>query len=65
MKLTRLSVDEASAHMLAGVRALGEETIDLRDAPERVLARDVVSPVSLPLWDNEIGRAHAELQSPS
>ena len=52
MSLTRLSVDEASAHMLAGVRALGEESVELRDALGRVLARDVLSPVSLPLWDN-------------
>ncbi len=52
MSLTRLSVGEASAHMLSGVGALGEETIDLRDSLGRVLARDVVSPVSLPLWDN-------------
>jgi molybdopterin molybdotransferase len=52
VSLTRLSVGEASAHMLAGVRALGDEAIDLRDALGRVLARDVVSPVSLPLWDN-------------
>ena len=52
MSLTRLSVAEASAHMLAGATALGDETIDLRDALGRVLARDVVSPVSLPLWDN-------------
>ena len=52
MSLTRLSVGEASAHMLTGVGALGEETIDLRDALGRVLARDVVAPVSLPLWDN-------------
>ena len=52
MSLTRLSVGEASAHMLAGAGALGEETIALADALGRVLARDVVSPVSLPLWDN-------------
>ena len=52
MSLTRLGVGEASAHMLAGVGALGEETIELRDSLGRVLARDVVSPVSLPLWDN-------------
>jgi molybdopterin molybdotransferase len=52
VSLTRLSVGEASAHMLAGATALGDETIDLRDALGRVLARDVVSPVSLPLWDN-------------
>ena len=52
MSLTRLSVGEASAHMLAGVGALAEEAVELRDALGRVLARDVVSPVSLPLWDN-------------
>ena len=52
MSLTRLTVGEASAHMLAGATTLGDETIDLRDALGRVLARDVVSPVSLPLWDN-------------
>jgi len=52
VSLTRLSVGEASAHMLSGVGALGEETIELHDALGRVLARDVVSPVSLPLWDN-------------
>ena len=41
MSLTRLSVGEASAHMLSGIGALGEETIDLRDSLGRVLARDV------------------------
>lgn len=38
--------------MLAGVRALGSETVPLAQALGRVLARDVVSPVSLPPWDN-------------
>ena len=38
--------------MLAGVGALGDETIELRESLGRVLASDVVSPVSLPLWDN-------------
>ena len=52
MSLTRLTVGEASAHMLAGATALGDETIGLRDALGRVLARDVASPVSLPLWNN-------------
>ena len=42
MSLTRLSVTEASAHLLAGVGALGEEPVALRDALGRVLARDVV-----------------------
>jgi molybdopterin molybdotransferase len=52
VSLTRLSVTEASAHMLAGIRPLDDEPVALRDALGRVLARDVVSPVSLPLWDN-------------
>jgi molybdopterin molybdotransferase len=52
VSLTRLSVGEASAHMLADAAPLGDETVDLRDALGRVLARDIVSPVSLPLWDN-------------
>jgi molybdopterin molybdotransferase len=49
---TRLSAAEASAHVLAGVAPLADETIALRDALGRVLARDVESPVSLPPWDN-------------
>jgi molybdopterin molybdotransferase len=52
VSLTRLGVGEASAHMLSGVGPLDDETIELRDSLGRVLARDVVSPVSLPLWDN-------------
>ena len=48
----RLSVAEASAHVLAGLAPLTEESVDLRDALGRVLARDVASPVSLPPWDN-------------
>ena len=38
--------------MLAGVHALDDEPVALRDALGRVLSRDVVSPVSLPPWDN-------------
>ena len=38
--------------MLAGITALGTETVPLGQALGRVLARDVVSPVSLPPWDN-------------
>ena len=52
MSLTRLSVAEASAHTLAGVTALAAEAVALRDALGRVLARDVISPVTLPPWDN-------------
>ena len=52
MTLTRLSVGDASAHMLATVAAVGEERVDLRASLGRVLARDVTSPVSLPPWNN-------------
>ena len=52
MSATRLSVAEASAHVLAGVAPLADETVELRDTLGRVLARDVASPVSLPPWDN-------------
>jgi molybdopterin molybdotransferase len=50
--ITRLAVAEASAHMLAGATALGSEVVALERALGRVLANDVVSPVSLPPWDN-------------
>ncbi|MDB4884278.1 MAG: MoeA domain protein domain [Gemmatimonadetes bacterium] len=52
MSLTRLSVAEASRHTLAGLAPLPEESVVLRESLGRVLARDVVSPVSLPPWDN-------------
>ena len=52
MTVTRLAVAEASAHMLAGATALDTETVPLARALGRVLARDVISPVSLPPWDN-------------
>ncbi len=52
MTITRLDVGEASAHMLAGQSALSSEEVLLSRALGRVLARDVVSPVSLPPWDN-------------
>lgn len=52
MSLTRLSVAEASAHTLAGIGPLGHEVVALRDSLGRVLAQDVVSPVTLPPWDN-------------
>lgn len=38
--------------MLSGVRPLAAETIPLEHALGRVLARDVVSPIHLPLFDN-------------
>ncbi|MEP6999129.1 MAG: gephyrin-like molybdotransferase Glp [bacterium] len=52
MTVTRLSVMEASAHMLAGIRPLGAEQVPVEQALERVLARDVVSPIFLPPRDN-------------
>jgi molybdopterin molybdotransferase len=50
--VTRLAVADASALMLAGAKALGSEQIRLAHSLGRVLAEDVVSPVSLPPWDN-------------
>ena len=38
--------------MLAGIAALASEAVPLARALGRVLARDVISPVSLPPWDN-------------
>ena len=52
MTVTRLNVHEASAHMLASVTALASEAIALEQSLGRVLAEDVVSPVSLPPGDN-------------
>jgi len=52
VSVTRLSPAEASAHVLAGVAPLGEETVALPEALGRVLAQDIESPVSLPPWDN-------------
>lgn len=52
MTAARLDVGDASAHMLAGIEPLGAEEVPLARALGRVLARDVVSPVSLPPWDN-------------
>jgi molybdopterin molybdotransferase len=50
--VTRLGVAEASDHMLAGVTPLECEEVPLGRALGRVLARDVVSTVTLPPWDN-------------
>src|SRR5512140_2393696 len=46
------SVAEASERILRGVVALGVEHVTLRDALGRVLAKDVVSPLEHPPWDN-------------
>ncbi len=47
-----LSVTEASARILADIRPLPPERVALLDAPGRVLAEDVVAPLTLPAWDN-------------
>ena len=49
---TSLGPEEAAAQILAAVRPLPVERVALRAAHGRVLAEDVVSPVSLPPWDN-------------
>ena len=46
------SVQEASARILASIRALAAEPIPLRDALGRVLAENVHSPIEHPPWDN-------------
>lgn len=50
--MNRLSVEEASAQVLAEIAPLDTETVPLRAALGRVLARDVRSLVTLPPWDN-------------
>jgi molybdopterin molybdotransferase len=50
--LSRLAVAEASEQVLAGARPLDGEPVALEDSLGRVLAQDVVSPVTLPPWDN-------------
>jgi len=47
-----LGVAEASARILAGIEPLGAERVALLDAASRVLATPVVSPLTLPAWDN-------------
>lgn len=47
-----LSVAEAVARIMAAVQPLAEETVPLGAALGRVLAADVISPVTLPHWTN-------------
>ena len=47
-----IGVREAVARGLAAVAPLGAEDVPLEDALGRVLARDVVSPIDQPPWDN-------------
>lgn len=46
------SVEETVGRILADISPVELETVALRDALGRVLARDVKSPVALPPWDN-------------
>ena len=47
-----LSVDEARSAVVADFQPLASELVELEAALHRVLATDVVSPVSLPPWNN-------------
>ncbi len=47
-----LRLEEARGRMLAGVRPLSAERVDLDEALGRVLAEPVVTQLSLPPWDN-------------
>lgn len=49
---TSLTVDEARAAVVAEFQPLPSEVVRLDAALHRVLAQDVVSPISLPPWDN-------------
>ncbi len=47
-----LNVDSALKNILAAVRPLPSESISLAETLDRVIARDIVSPVDLPPFDN-------------
>ena len=47
-----LSVTEAVARILQDITPLADEAVTLRDALGRVLAHDVISPITLPHWTN-------------
>jgi molybdopterin molybdotransferase len=47
-----LTVEEASAQILAGIEPLAAEAVPLAAALGRVLAHDVRSPIAHPPWDN-------------
>ena len=46
------SVPDASAKILAGIHPLDTERVPLGESAGRVLAEAVVSPITLPAWDN-------------
>lgn len=47
-----LTVPDASARILSGIRPLAVERVSLLDAAGRVLAADATAPYTLPHWDN-------------
>lgn len=47
-----LSVPEAAERIVAAISPLAAETVALREAPGRVLAEEVRSPITLPHWTN-------------
>src|SRR3954467_11491870 len=47
-----LSVEEASARILADIRPLEAETVAIHDALGRVLYEDVTATVTMPPWSN-------------
>ncbi len=58
-----LTVPEASAQILADIRKLPSERIPLLDTLGRVLAQAVISPLTLPPWDNSAMDGYAVLSS--
>ena len=46
------SVVSASAKILSGIKPLATERVPLSDALGRVLAERIVSPITIPAWDN-------------
>lgn len=47
-----LSVAEASREILAHIQRLDAEQVDLAESFDRVLAENIVSPISVPPWNN-------------
>jgi molybdopterin molybdotransferase len=61
-----LSIDAARATIIAGLRAIdGEESLPLAQSRGRVLARDLVSPRALPVFDHSAMDGYALALSPA
>ena len=58
---TSLTVAEAITAVLAELRPMGLEEVPLETSLGRVLGKDVMSPVSLPPWDNASMDGAAEM----